>query len=160
MYLQKGISNGRLYLFIVEGYRDPVTKKVRHKTIESLGYLSEFAKVYPDPVTYFRGVVKEMNKKAALEIEPVTLSLDPKETLQEKQTNRKNIGYAALSKLYYELGLDIFFYNHSRSFNSEFNTNNIMKLLVFSRILTPASNHLFLAPRLMEQHLEDVFSLS
>jgi len=38
-----------------------------------------------------------MNKKAALEIEPVTLSLDRKETLTEDQTNRKNMGYAALS---------------------------------------------------------------
>jgi len=135
MYLQIGHNKGRKYLSIVQGYRDPVTKKVRHKTVKSLGYLDELTKHYLDPVAYFRGVVAEMNQKAALEIEPVTLSLDPKETLTADQTNRKNMGYAALSKLYYELGLDIFFYNHSRSFQSEFNTNNMMKLLVFSRIL-------------------------
>jgi len=139
MYLQIGNNNGRKYLSIVQGYRDPVTKKVRHKTVKSLGYLDELTKHYFDPVSYFRSVAKEMNKKAALQTQPVTLSLDPKEALTTDQTNRKNIGYAALSKLYYELGLDIFFYNHSRSFNSEFNTNNMMKLLVFSRILTPAS---------------------
>jgi hypothetical protein len=139
MYLQIGNNKGRKYLSIVQGYRDPVTKKVRHKTVKSLGYLDELTKHYLDPVAYFRGVTAEMNKKAALERQPITISLDPKESLTENQTNRKNIGYAALSKLYYELGLDIFFYNHSRSFKSEFNTNNMMKLLVFSRILTPAS---------------------
>lgn len=139
MNLQVGISNGRRYLTIVHGYRDPVTKKVRHKTVKSLGYLDELKKQFPDPITYFRGVVEEMNKKAALENLPVTISLDPKETLTENQANQKNIGYAALSKLYHELGLHTFFYNNSRSFKSEFNTNNIMKLLIFSRILAPAS---------------------
>ena len=139
MYLQIGNNRGRKYLSIVQGYRDPLTKKVRHKTVKSLGYLDELIKHYPDPIAYFRGVVAEMNKKAALEKEPVTLDIDPQETLMEGAANRKNMGYAALSKLYYEFGLDIFFYNHSRSFQSEFNTNNMMKLLVFSRILDPAS---------------------
>jgi transposase len=139
MYLQIGNNKGRKYLSIVQGYRDPVTKKVRHKTVKSLGYLDELTKDYPDPVAYFRGVVAEMNKKAALEMQPVKLDIDPQETLMKGAANRKNMGYAALSKLYYELGLDIFFYNHSRSFKSEFNTNNMMKLLVFSRILTPLS---------------------
>ncbi|MCC7570584.1 IS1634 family transposase, partial [Candidatus Micrarchaeota archaeon] len=129
----------RRYLTIVQGYRDPVTKKVRHKTVKSLGYLDELEKQYPDPITHFRGVVEEMNQKAAFEKQPVAISLDPEKILTESQANRKNIGYAALSKLYHELSLNTFFYNKSRSFKSEFNTNNIMKLLIFSRILAPAS---------------------
>ena len=141
MNLQVGKSNGRPYLSIVQGYRDPVTKKVRHKTVKSLGYLDELAKEYTDPIAHFRSVVEDMNEKAALEKQSVTISFDPNETLtkSQNQPNRKNIGYAALSKLYHELGLHTFFYNNSRSFKSEFNTNNIMKLLVFSRILAPAS---------------------
>ena len=71
MNLQVGISNGRRYLTIVQGYRDPVTKKVRHKTVKSLGYLDELEKQYPDPITHFRGVVEEMNQKAAFEKQPV-----------------------------------------------------------------------------------------
>jgi len=59
--------------------------------------------------------------------------------LTESAANRKNIGYAALSKLYHELGLHTFFSNNSRPFKSKFNTNNIMKLLIYSRILSPAS---------------------
>jgi len=139
MHLQVSKSNGRPYLSIVHGYRDPETKKVRHKTVKSLGYLEVLAKEYPDPIAHFRSVVEDMNKKAAAEKQPVTVSLNPNETLTQDQGNRKNIGYAALSKLYHDLDLDIFFYNHSRPFKSGFNTNNIMKLLVFSRVLAPAS---------------------
>ena len=139
MYLQVGRNSGRPYLSIVHGYRDPVTKKVRHKTIESLGYLEELAKKYEDPIAHFKGVVEEMNKKQALEKQPITINLDREETLVQGQANRKNIGYAALSKLYHELGLSTFFNNHSRSFKSAYNLNSIMKLLIFSRILAPAS---------------------
>lgn len=139
MHLQVSKSNGRSYLSIVHGYRDPVTKKVRHKTIQSLGYLDELAKVHPDPIAHFKIVIKEMNEKAALEKQALVISINPNETLAEGQANRKNIGYAALSKLYHDLGLQVFFSNQSRPFKSEFNTNNIMKLLVFSRILAPAS---------------------
>jgi len=139
MYLQVGNNKGRTYLSIVQGYRDPATKKVRHKTIKSLGYLDDLKKEFEDPVAHFKAVVEEMNQKAALEKEPVKLEINPQERLAENSSNRKNIGYAALSRLYHELGLHIFFYNHSRSFQAKYNTNNIMKLLVFSRILAPAS---------------------
>ncbi len=139
MNLQKGLSNGRVYLTIVQGYRDPVTKKVKHRTVKSLGYHDDLKKQYSDPIAHFEAVVQEMNKKVAMENQPITINLDPKETLKGNQANRKNIGYAALSKLYHELSLHTFLYNNSRAFKSEFNTNNIMKLLIFSRILNPAS---------------------
>jgi transposase len=139
MYLQVGSNKGRTYLSIVQGYRDPATKKVRHKTIKSLGYLDDLKKEHEDPVAHFRAVAEEMNRKAALEKEPVKLEIDPQQRLTEDPANRKNVGYAALSRLYHELDLHTFFYNHSRSFKSKFNTNNIMKLLVYSRILAPAS---------------------
>lgn len=139
MNLQVGKSNGRDYLVIVHGYRDPVTKKVRHKAIKSLGYLDDLKKQYPDPIAHFRAVVEEMNREAALEKQEATINLDPKATLPPVGTSRKNIGYAAISKLYHELGLHVFFGNNSRAFKSSFNTNNIMKLLIYSRILFPAS---------------------
>jgi transposase len=53
--------------------------------------------------------------------------------------NRKNIGYAALSAIYHELGLDVFFNNRIRTLKADYSVNAIMKLLVYSRILEPAS---------------------
>lgn len=139
MYLQIGKSNDRTYLSIVQGYRDPVTKKVKHKIVKSLGYLDDLKKLYPDPIAHFKAVVQEMNENTAADNQPVTINIDRYETLVENQVNRKNLGYAALSWIYHQLSLDIFFYSHSRAFKSEFNTKNIMKLLIYSRILNPAS---------------------
>ena len=139
MQLKTSKSNGRLYLSIVQGYRDPVTKKVKHKTIKSLGYIDILKKEYPDPISHFSKVIEEMNKKANEEKQPITITFSKDEMISEGTANRKNIGYAAISKLYHELNLHTFFFNHSRKFKSEYNLNNIMKLLTFSRILNPAS---------------------
>jgi transposase len=80
-----------------------------------------------------------MNRQEAEDNAPPTVSIDRKKTVAAGQRNRKNLGYAVLSKIYYELGLDVFFNNHSRGLKMEYNANNIMKLLVFSRILAPSS---------------------
>ena len=54
--------------------------------------------------------------------------------------NRKNLGYAALSAIYHELGLDVFFTNSARVLKKAgYSVNAIMKLLIYSRILEPAS---------------------
>ena len=57
MYLQIGNNRGRKYLSIVQGYRDQVIKKVRHKTVKSLGYLDDLKIIYPDTVAHFKAVV-------------------------------------------------------------------------------------------------------
>lgn len=139
MNLQISKNNGRKYLSIVRGYRDPQTKKVKHKSIKSLGYLDNLEKLYPDPIAHFKQVVEEMNKKEAEEAQELTISLRKNEQLEAGAGNRMNLGYAALLKIYHELGLDIFFNNRARNLKSEYSVNAIMKLLVFSRILAPAS---------------------
>lgn len=139
MNLQVSKNNGRKYLSIVRGYRDPVTKKVRHKSVKSLGYLDELQKQYPDPIVHFKQVVAEMNEKEAEAARELTLSIREDVQLEADIGNRKNLGYAALLKIYHELDLDVFFNNRSRKLNAEYNVNAIMKLLIFSRILAPAS---------------------
>jgi len=139
MQLKMSKSNGRPYLSIVQGYRDPVTKKVKHKTIQSLGYLDVLEKEFSDPVAHFKRVVEEMNQKQLEENLPVTIAFDQDALLSPGNTNRKNIGYAVLSKLYHDLQLHSFFTSRSQKFQSEYNLNSIVKLLVFSRILCPAS---------------------
>jgi hypothetical protein len=139
MNLKIGKSNGRTYLSIAHGYRDKETKKVRTKTIKSLGYLDELEKQYPDPIAHFRTVVAEMNKKEAEAKIPPTITFERYERLIQGQSNRKNIGYAVLSKLYHGLGLHTFFNNRSYKWKTEYNVNSIMRMLIFSRILAPAS---------------------
>ena len=41
-------KNGRINLSLVHGYRDPVTKKTKHRVIENLGYVDEYLDRYED----------------------------------------------------------------------------------------------------------------
>ena len=43
MFLKKSISNGKIYLSFVQGYRDE-NGKVKQKTVEKLGYLDDLKK--------------------------------------------------------------------------------------------------------------------
>jgi hypothetical protein len=139
MNLQISNNRGRKYLSIVRGYWDPKSKTVKHKSVKSLGYLDELEKQYPDPVTHFKQVAAEMTRQEAEASAPVIISLKKSERLSPGTDNRKNLGYAALSVIYHELGLDVFFNNRSRTMKGVYSVNGIMKLLVYSRILAPAS---------------------
>lgn len=141
MHLRKNANKktGRTYLSIVHGYRDKDSKKSKSVTINSLGYVDELRKEFPDPVAHFEQVVKEMNEKERLDNTPVTFTVDTSERLNQDSANRKNFGYAAISKIYHELKLDTFFTNRQRYLKADYNTNSIMKLLVFSRLLNPSS---------------------
>lgn len=80
-----------------------------------------------------------MNEKATKEKIAAHITLDGSARLDNERSVRKNLGYLALSQIYHELGLDTFLSNRSRSFNLQFSTNNIIKLLVFSRVPSPGS---------------------
>lgn len=139
MHLKVGSVKGRKYLSIAHGYRDADTGKARTKTIKSLGYLDALEKEYPDPVAHFKKVVEDMKRQEAENNIPPSININSNEMVTAGQSNRKNLGYAVLSRLYHELDLDVFFNNHSRGLNIEYNVNSIMKLLIFSRILAPSS---------------------
>jgi transposase len=138
MYLKKSkAKNGRVYLSIAEGYYDPITKKSKTVNVQALGCLDVLEKEYPDPIAHFTTVVDEMNKKRTEEKAPVTLTINP--ALRVKGNERKNFGYVALSAIYHELEIDRFFANRRQSLNVKYNMNQIMRLLVFSRLLAPGS---------------------
>jgi hypothetical protein len=141
MHLRKLFNSktGRTYLSIVQSYRDKDTKKTRAKTIESLGYLDVLEKEYDDPVAFFETKVKQMNNQQASDKFAITLRIRSEERIQKDATNRKNFGYAALSKIYHDLGIHTFLINRQRHSKENYNANSIMKLLVFARLLYPAS---------------------
>jgi len=139
MYLKQNKVGGRVHLVIAHGYRDKETKKVRTKTIKSIGYLDTLEKEYSDPISHFKQVIKEMNEKEKYNNLPAIISIDKSTLLDSAAGRRKNFGYAVLSKVYHELDMKVFFTNHSRDLKTEFNVNNIMKTEIFSRILFPGS---------------------
>lgn len=135
----KNKKTGRIYLSIVQSYRDSITKKPKHITIKSLGYLDELQKQYEDPIAFFTEEVQKMNEQNAADNSAISFSINKDERISVDSTNRKNFGYAALSKIYHELKIDSFLKNRQRHSKEDYDANAIMKLLVFSRLLYPAS---------------------
>lgn len=140
MYLKKTPQkNGRVFLSIVDGYRDKQKGYPRQVTIEKLGYLDELEKQYDDPIAYFTQRVQMLRKEKAERKAAFSFTIDPEEKISSDTVYRKNFGYMVLSKIYHELEINKFLISRQRSTKLEFNTNDIMKLLVFSRLLRPAS---------------------
>lgn len=140
MHLKKSKQkNGRIYLSIVDGFYDKQRGHARTVTIEKIGYLDNLEKQYDDPIAFFTERVEKLKKEKAERNAPIAIDFAPDEKLELNFTYRKNFGYSVISKIYHELGIDKFMINRQHGTKLEFSCNNIMKLLVYSRLLTPAS---------------------
>ena len=141
MYLRKNFNKktGRTYLSIVHNYRDKETKNTKAKVIKSLGYLDELEKEYDDPIAYFTAEARRMDEQRLVDNASISFTIAKDELIPTDSTNRKNFGYAALSKIYHDLGIHTFFINRQRHSKEEYDANSIMKMLIFSRLLSPAS---------------------
>ena len=136
MFLRKSLSNGKVYLSFVQGYRDE-NGKVKQKTIEKIGYLEDLEKKYKDPISHFKQLAKEKNKE---DIKEYTIKNLNTKTINSNY-HSKNLGYIILKKVYRELGITTILNKKQSSLNIKFSLEEIMKLLVFSRILFPASKN-------------------
>ena len=140
MYLKKTPQkNGRIFLSIVDGYYDKKKGYSRQVTIEKLGYLDELKKQYEDPIEFFSQKVYELKTIKAERKAAVSVTFFPEDKIASDIVYRKNFGHTVFSQIYHELEINKFLINRQRSTRMDFDTNNIMKLLVFSRLLNPAS---------------------
>lgn len=140
MYLKKTPNaQGRIRLSIVDNYYDKQKKCSRQKTIESIGFLDELEKIYEDPISHFQRRVELLNQQKKEKQAPINFTFYDSDRLCIGDNLRKNFGYAAFSKIYHELRLDTFFNNRQRHTKESYDANTIMKMLVYSRLLAPAS---------------------
>jgi transposase len=132
-------STGRTYLYIAHGFRDTEGNS-REKSVMPIGYLDELIKEYDDPIAHFEELAAAMDEERKTS-RYVTLTIDMNEQINRNaaMANRKNYGHVVFSKIYHELELDIFLKNARRHKNFVFNTDAIMRLLVYSRLLHPCS---------------------
>jgi len=141
MYLKQipNKKSARIFLSIVQPYRHKESGNTRTKTVKPLGYLDELAKEYDDPIAHFTRMAQAMTqdyKEAAL---PISLEIQPLERLSADPGQRKNLGYAALSSIYHELGIHSFWTNRQRNLALDYQLDQIFRMLVYQRILDPGS---------------------
>jgi hypothetical protein len=140
LYLKQSFrkDTGRTYLVIAKKVRNPETGAPVDVSVQSIGYLDELKKEFADPVAHFREIARQMTE-ADKTAHTTTITLDMEEELPNDYDSRKNLGYAAILKLYHELDLERFFNNKARHQGFKYNANAVMTLLVVSRILAPGS---------------------
>ena len=138
MYLYKQPrKNGDIYLSIKEKYHVPKVG-ARERTIEGIGLVSELREKYDDPIAYFTQYAKELTEKAKEE-RSITVTIDRDEKLKTGTNDTRNVGYGIIKSLYKELDLDKFWNWKTRGKKTKFSTDQIFRLLTFSRALNPGS---------------------
>lgn len=139
MYLKKSkYKNGRTFLSINESYRDPASKTNKNRSVMKIGYLDDLAGKYDDPVAHFKALAAKMTEENESQ-NIMTLKIDTATHMDKNEDNVKNLGYIILSKIYHELEIDKYLLSRQRSAKFRYNTNSIMQLLVFARIIYPGS---------------------
>ena len=138
MYLHKSRrKDGRVYLALAEGYRKD--GKVRHRTVESLGYLDELQKTYGDPIAHFKQVCEEANAAARAERQGVQITIHPQQKIDKREAARRNAGSAVLLAVYDAFGAETVIRNATRGSKAAYDANAVMRLLTVERIIDPGS---------------------
>jgi transposase len=138
----KNTATGRVYLAYAITFRDPVTKKNRQKVVEPIGYLDEFIDVYDDPIAHFKAEAKRKTELEKQKNKQLTVTFSVADRIQDhgpEDLNRKNLGSAAICRIYHDLELDYFINNRRRYTKASYNHNAIFRLLIYERILHECS---------------------
>lgn len=135
-------KNGRVNLSFVHGFRDPKTKKVKQRVVENLGYVDEYEHLYEDPIAHFKEIAKqrtlEMQEEEKKKEIPLG-SVNAEDLLEINEDAMKLMGNIPLSSIYHELKINQFLINRQRSRAMDYSLNDVMQLLVYTRILSPGS---------------------
>lgn len=134
--LSKGNTAKFTKVYLVEGYRDK-NGKSKQRIVQCYGNLEELESDDPDILAKLKAEAKKTPKNEV----KITLNLLDSNSDKEKD---KNYGYFFLEKIYKELGITDFIKRYDFETKHKYNLDKILKLLVYGRILTPASKKITL----------------
>ena len=115
--------------------------KVTTVTIETLGNPTEVTTTAcgKDPYVWAQEYVNELNRKEYDENKEILVSYSPSKLLKKGEQKLFNCGYLFLQKIYYQLGLDKICRDISDRHLFEYDLNDILSKLIYTRILFPSS---------------------
>lgn len=118
-------------VYLVEGYRDK-NGKTKQRIIHRYGNLEELEAKDPDILAKLRAEAKNMPKNEV----KIAINLSELNTEQEPD---KNYGYFFLESIYKQLEIDKFIKSYPFETKHQYDLDEILRLLVFGRVLSPAS---------------------
>lgn len=135
-------KTGRKLIVFAEKYHNGI--KYVARTVEKIGYLDELIQLYDDPIAHFKNIaaikseeIKEAKKNRHIDVEPHARL--PFSDVSGAYNCMQNIGYAAISKILYELGIPQFIDARRKYLHLGYNLTAVLKLLIFERLLFPDS---------------------
>lgn len=141
MYISKSkTTNGKYYISISKGVRDPETKKAKKIMIKSYGTHDIDSKEGKKALIKAESDLEEMikfeeNTKGFRSFEDFILSM----TKSEFSLNHKNIGYLPYLSIYSELKLPSFFTGLAKSTKLDYKFSDMMFYQVLGRLFNPSS---------------------
>ena len=116
-------------------------KKTVTKNVERLGTV-ETVKTRcgdMDPYVWMKQYVLELTAREKEGKLPVTIQLSAAKPVSRSSRRSVNVGYFALQKLYYSLGLDKVCFHIQDKSKANFILNDILSALIYARIIFPGS---------------------
>lgn len=110
-------------------------------TVEKLGNLTEVtAKAGgKDPYVWAQEYVNELNRKEYDQNKEIIISYSPSRLLKKGEQKLFNCGYLFLQSIYYSLGLDKICRDISSRHSFDYDLNDILSKLIYTRVLFPSS---------------------
>ena len=136
MIVQVYTNRGNKYVRVVHSYRDPETNKPKMKVIKNYGNLEKLLKQDKNFLGKLEKEIKEKNERLK---ESTIDKIKKIETnnFEKEGLVRKNYGYLVYEKIWQELGISRWIKDIKT--RSKIEIEEILKQLVFQRLLTPSS---------------------
>lgn len=132
-------KNSETY-YIQKSYRTD-SGKSSTKTVERLGSIKELQARFgeEDTLAKVKEYVRELSAAEKVSRQEVLVRLSPCVLLKTDEQRCFNGGYLFLQKVYHELGLDRICRTICKSHKNEYNLNEILSRLLYTRVLYPGS---------------------
>lgn len=137
VHLKKTKRGNRIYLSVVQNYREG--RKTRTKTIESIGYVDEFADRYADPIGHFQEYVNSLNAQRKAENPPIGLTFARDARIDPDHVASARWGSAIALAYLDALGVRDFFESRAGHEGFPSHAGRIFEMLASERIIHVAS---------------------
>lgn len=118
-----------------------VGTKTTSKTIERLGSIEEIKARCgdADPIEWAKAYAKKLTQEEKEAKQGILIKHSASQLIDKGVRRSANVGYLFLQDIYYSLGLDKICSEISERYKFEYDLNDILSMLIYSRIIFPGS---------------------
>lgn len=140
MYVTKSSSKNSTSLYIAKSvYKNGKTTSHRVEKLGTLEQIQERIGPGRDPLEWAKERAAELTRLEKEGNQEVTITLSSNERIAKDEQNLYNVGYLFLSKIFYELKLDILCNDIRKARKIEFDLSAILHDLICARVIYPSS---------------------